>query len=97
LKILYVSRACYRESVLKQNCVKPYCHVQGLCVIYKTGSGFDLVTPYSHNLGTTGNTALLLIYTLYNSPLLTHKGSQSSLVVSWQRIYNNLAVTSNHT
>jgi hypothetical protein len=48
-------------------------------------------------LGTTGNTALSLIYTLYSSTLHTHKGSQSSLVVSWQRIYNSLTVTSNNT
>jgi hypothetical protein len=33
------------------------------------------------------------MYTLYNSPLHT----QSSLVVSWQRIYNSLTVTSNYT
>jgi hypothetical protein len=48
-------------------------------------------------LGTTGNTALSLIYTLYSSPLHTHYGSQSSLDVSWQQIYNSLTVTSNHT
>jgi hypothetical protein len=29
--------------------------------------------------------------------LHTHQGSQSSLVVSWQRIFNSLTVTSNHT
>jgi hypothetical protein len=39
---------------------------------------------------TTSNTALSLIYTLYKS--LGHaKPSQSSLVVSWQRIYNSLS------
>jgi hypothetical protein len=43
-------------------------------------------------LGTTGNTALLLFYTLYRSPLHTHYGSQSSLVVSWQRISNTLSL-----
>jgi hypothetical protein len=48
-------------------------------------------------LGTTGNTALSLIYTLHSSPLHTHQGSQSSLVVSWQRIYNSLTVISDHT
>jgi hypothetical protein len=37
-------------------------------------------------LGTTGNTELLLIYTLYSLPLHTHYESQSSLAVSWQRI-----------
>jgi hypothetical protein len=45
---------------------------------------------------TPGNTVLSLFYTLYSSPLYTHYGSQSSLVVSWQRIYNSLPVTSNH-
>jgi hypothetical protein len=45
---------------------------------------------------TTGNTALSLIYTLYSSPLHTHKRSQSSLVVSWQRIVNSLTVTAAH-
>jgi hypothetical protein len=45
------------------------------------------------SLVTTSNTALFLIYTLYSSPLHTLYGSQSSLVVSWQRIYNSLIVT----
>jgi hypothetical protein len=44
-----------------------------------------------------GNTALSLFYTLSSSPLHTHKDSQCSLVLSWQRIYNRLTVTSNHT
>jgi hypothetical protein len=47
-------------------------------------------------LGTTGNTALSLIYTLYSSPLHTHHGSQPSLIVTWQRIYNSSTATSNH-
>jgi hypothetical protein len=47
-------------------------------------------------LRTAGNTALSLIYTLYSSPLHTHKGSQSSLLVSWQQIYNSLTVTTAH-
>jgi hypothetical protein len=47
----------------------------------------------------TSNTALSLIYTIYSSPLHTHWGSQSSLAVSWQRIYRTLtaAKSSNHT
>jgi hypothetical protein len=46
-------------------------------------------------LVTTSNTALSLIYTLYKS--LGHaKSSQSSLVVSWQRIHNSLTVTTAH-
>jgi hypothetical protein len=48
-------------------------------------------------LGTTGNYSAIAIPTLYSSPLHTHLGSQSSLVVPWQRIYNSLTVISNHT
>jgi hypothetical protein len=69
---------------------------RGVCVTYKTGFGLDdwiCCTVYS----TTCNTALSLIYPLYNSPLLTHLYSQSSLAVSWQRIYKRLTITSNHT
>jgi hypothetical protein len=47
--------------------------------------------------GTTGSRALSVIYTLYTSQLHTHYDSQSSLVVSWQRIFKSLTVTSNHT
>jgi hypothetical protein len=46
-------------------------------------------------LVTTGNIALSLIYTL-NKSLEHAKSSQSSLVVSWQRIYKSLTVTSAH-
>jgi hypothetical protein len=67
--------------------------VQG-CVTYKTGSGLDdwLYWHTFTQLGTTSSTALSLFYTLYSSPLHTHKDSQSSLVVSWQRIYHSLTV-----
>jgi hypothetical protein len=45
------------------------------------------IAPYTvTTLGTTGNTALSLIYTLYNSPLHTQYNSQSSLAISWQRM-----------
>jgi hypothetical protein len=74
--------------------------VGGLRVSYKTGFGLDdrIYWQLIHSqLETTGNTALSLIYTLYSSPLHTHYGSQSSLVVFWQRIYKRLTVTSNHT
>jgi hypothetical protein len=66
----------------------------------QTGSGLDdwIYWHLIHSqLGTTANTALSLIYTLYSSPLHTHYGSQPSLVVTRQRIYNILIVTSNHT
>jgi hypothetical protein len=46
-------------------------------------------------LVTTSNTVLSLIYILYKS--LGHaKSSQSSLVIFWQRIYNNLPLTAAH-
>jgi hypothetical protein len=71
---------------------------RGLRVTYKTGSGLDdwIYCILYIQLETTGNTALSLSYTLSSSPLHTHYGSQSSLVVSWQRIYNSLTVASNH-
>jgi hypothetical protein len=53
----------------------------------------DLLTPYL--LVTTSNTALSLIYTLYKALGLT-TFSQSSIVVSWQRIYNSLTITAAH-
>jgi hypothetical protein len=46
----------------------------GCCVTYKTGLSVVIwyIAPYTYTqLGTTGNTALSLIYTLYSSPLLT--------------------------
>jgi hypothetical protein len=45
---------------------------------------------------TTDNTTLSLIYTLYSSLLDMHYDSQSSLVVSWQRIYNRLSLQITH-
>jgi hypothetical protein len=41
-------------------------------VTYKTRLGFDSLHLIHSQLGTTGNTALSLIYTLYSSPLHTH-------------------------
>jgi hypothetical protein len=56
----------------------------------------DLLTPYTHNSELQAITALSLIYTLQSSPLHTHWGSQSSLVVSWQRIYSSLSLQITH-
>jgi hypothetical protein len=63
-----------------------------LHVTYKTGFGLDdwiCYTLHIHNSGLQAITALSLFYTPYNSTLHTHKSSQSSLVVSWQRIYKS--------
>jgi hypothetical protein len=52
----------------------------------------DLLAPSTHNSVLQAITALSIIYTLYSSLLHTHKGSQSSLIVSWQRIYKSRTV-----
>jgi hypothetical protein len=57
------------------------------------GVMMGFIAHYTHNSELYVIRALSLIYTLYSSPLHT----QSSLVVSWQRIYHSLTVTSNHT
>jgi hypothetical protein len=66
-------------------------------VTYKTGFGLDnwIYWHLIHSqLGTIRNTALALFYTLSVHRCIY---SQPSLVVSWQRIYNSLSFTSNHT
>jgi hypothetical protein len=52
------------------------------------------IDTYSPKLGTTSNTALSLVYTL--SIYSCTPTRISSLVVSWQRIYNRLTITSDH-
>jgi hypothetical protein len=51
----------------------------------------------SHSSGLQCDVTLSLFYTLSSSPLLTHYDSRSSVVVSWQRIYHSLTVTSTKT
>jgi hypothetical protein len=63
-----------------------YCNVLGLWLLDWVWIGYvDLLHLYTQ-LVIASNTALSLTYTLYSSPLRTHYGSQSSLVVSWQQI-----------
>jgi hypothetical protein len=64
---------------------------------YKTGFELDLLHLIHLQLRTTVNYSAIAIPTLSSSPLHTHYGSESLLVVSWQRIYHGLTVTSNHT
>jgi hypothetical protein len=66
-------------------------------VTYRRVLDWIYCTLYTQ-LGSTGNTstALFLIYTLYSLPLHTHYDSQSSLVISWQRIYKNLSLQITH-
>jgi hypothetical protein len=56
----------------------------------------DLSTTCIHHSELLAITELSLIYTVYSSPLHTPQCSQSSLFVSWQRIYNSLTVTAAH-
>jgi hypothetical protein len=45
----------------------------------------------------TGNYCTIAVLHVFSSSLHTHYNPQSSLVVSWQRIYHSLTVTSTHT
>jgi hypothetical protein len=70
--------------------------LSGVGVTFKTGSGLDdliYCTLYIHN---SGLQATQRYRHTFSSPLHTHQGSQSSLVVSWQRIYNSLTVSAAH-
>jgi hypothetical protein len=67
-----------------------YCHViRSDCQIEFE---LDLFTAYTHYSELYAITKLLLICALYSSRLHTHQGSQSSLVLSWQRISNTVII-----
>jgi hypothetical protein len=57
---------------------------------------FDLLTPYTQHSELQAITALSLFSALHSSLQQTHYGSQSSLVVSWQRIYNTVVIPVSH-
>jgi hypothetical protein len=56
-------------------------------VSYRTGSGLD---DWIYSAWNYRHYSTIAIYTLSSSPLHAHWDSQSSLVVSWQRIYNRI-------
>jgi hypothetical protein len=90
------NRHIYCENHMKHiNILSSVWVVSATC---KTGFGVDdwIYWHLVHSTGTTGNTAISLIYTLHSSPLHTHSDSLFSLILSRQRIYNSLTVTSNH-
>jgi hypothetical protein len=71
----------------------------GLYMTCKMGFGLgelDLLTPYSHN---SGLQAIQRYRWSTHFTVHRHRRTRekSSLVVSWQRIYNILTITSNHT
>jgi hypothetical protein len=69
-------------------------------VTYKTDFGLDdwiNCGLYIHTVWDCWKYSTIAILHTFSSALLTHKGSQSSLVISWQRIYHSLIVTSNQT
>jgi hypothetical protein len=79
-----------RGGHLRPSIFGTYCHVLGVVTIRR---GMDLMIGFIENLCIHNSelqtiTALPLICTLYSSPLHTHQCPQSTLVVSWQRVYN---------
>jgi hypothetical protein len=69
-------------------------------VAYKMGFGLDdwiYCTLYIHTTRNYRQYSVITILRTFSSLLHTHYDSQSSLVVSWQRISNSHTVTSNHT
>jgi hypothetical protein len=77
--------------------VKQYCYILDVCAWLIRRVLNRLIGFIDTWFTQVGTTALSLIYILYISPLYTHYVSQSSLVVSWQRICNSHTVISNHT
>jgi hypothetical protein len=52
-------------------------------ILLSVGFWVGFIYLIHSQLGTTGNRALSLIYTLYNSPIHTHYGFRSSLVLCY--------------
>jgi hypothetical protein len=67
-------------------------------VTYKTRFGLVIgfINTFFYNLSYSQSIIMLLLIYLLHKSLGYTKSSQSSLVISWQRIYNSLTVTTAH-
>jgi hypothetical protein len=70
-----------------------------MCVAYRRVLDWTIkfIDALHTVLRTTGNYSAIAISTHLHFTVTHALVSQSSLVVSWQRIYNSPTVTSNHT
>jgi hypothetical protein len=74
-RLIFNGRKYFLWFIVVHKIVREYIILSRVWVAYKTGFGWmiEFIAPYKlTQLGTTGNTALLLFYTLSSSPFHTH-------------------------